>query len=115
MHELPIVQNIIEVVCDKLKDVDGDPRVTKVKLKVGRMSTAVPDCLTFYFEFLRKGTPLEEASLEIEEVPVAAKCRNCGQEFEVEEPAFFCPVCGSCDIQVTAGRELLIESIEVED
>lgn len=115
MHELPIVENIIGVVCDKLKEVGSESRVTSVRLKVGKMSTAVPDCLEFYFELMKKETPLESASLEIEEVPVAAVCRHCGEEFEVSEPAFLCPTCESCDIEIIRGRELLVESMELED
>jgi len=115
MHELPIVENIIKVVCEKLDEMKETRRVKAVRLKVGKMSTAVPDCLSFYFEYLRKGTALEGACLEIEEIPVRAGCRNCGKEFEVEGPAFFCPDCDSSSIEITAGRELSVDSLEVED
>ena len=86
-----------------------------MRLKVGKMSTAVPDSLSFYFEYLRQGTQLEKASLEIEEIPVEARCRKCGKAFQVEGVAFSCPECGSCVIDITAGRELLVDSVEVED
>jgi hydrogenase nickel incorporation protein HypA/HybF len=115
MHELPIVQNIIQVVCDRLDETKETRRVTSVKLKVGKMSTAVPECLSFYFEFLREGTPLAGASLDIDEISVEGKCRSCGEQFKMVEPAFFCPACDSYSIEVTAGRELLVDSIEVED
>lgn len=115
MHELPIVQNIIQVVCDRLDETKETRRVTSVKLKVGKMSTAVPESLSFYFEFLKEGTPLARASLDIEEISVKAECRNCGKHFQMEGPAFFCPACDSHRIDVTAGRELLVYSVEVED
>ncbi len=115
MHELPMVENMVKIVCEKLKESDDDPKVTKVRLKVGKMSTAVPECLELYFEFLKKGTPLESAELEIEVVPVTGRCRQCGREFEIREPVFFCSSCDSYDIEVTAGRELFVDSIEVED
>jgi hydrogenase nickel incorporation protein HypA/HybF len=115
MHELAIVENIVKVVCDKLDSVGGNLKVSKVKLKVGKMSTAVPDCLRFYFEHMRKGTPMETAVLEIDEIPVTMKCRQCGNEFKVEEPLFLCPSCQASDIEITGGRDLFIESIVVED
>ena len=115
MHELSIVENIVKVVCDKLEEMGGDPRVSKVRMKVGKMSTAVPDCLQFYFEFLKKDTPLELASLDIVEVSVSGRCRQCGKEFEIGEPPFVCPFCSSFNIEITAGRELLVESIDVEE
>lgn len=115
MHELPMVENVVQVVCAKLDELKETRAVTAVRLKVGKMSSAVPDCLCFYFEFLRKGTPLENASLEIEEIPVKAVCRVCGKEFEVEGPIFFCPLCDSSRLEMIAGRELLVDSIEVED
>ncbi len=115
MHELSIVENIVKVVCDKLEEIGADSRVSRVRLKVGKMSTAVPDCLEFYFEFLKKDTPLESASLDIVEVPVSGRCRQCGKEFEIEEPVFLCPSCSSFNIEITAGRELLVDSIDVEE
>jgi hydrogenase nickel incorporation protein HypA/HybF len=115
MHELPIVDKIIEVVCEKLEEMDENRAVTSVRLKVGKMSSAVPDCLSFYFEFLRRGTPLEHASLDIEEVPVRAKCQPCGEEFQVDGPVFFCPVCDSSRIEIVRGRELSVDSVELED
>ena len=115
MHELPIVENIVRVVCEKLDEIDEKRRVRAVRLKVGKMSTAVPDCLSFYFEHLSKGTPLEGACLDIEEIPVKAECRICGKPFEVEDPVFFCPFCDSPNIEITSGRELSVESVQVED
>lgn len=114
MHELSIVESIVKVVCDELQNMGADSRVSRVRLKVGKMSTAVPDCLQFYFELLRKDTPLESASLDIVAVPVSGRCRKCGKEFEIGEPAFVCPSCSSFNIDITGGRELLIESIDVE-
>lgn len=115
MHELSIVENIVKVVCDKLDEIDADSRVSRVRVRVGKMSTAVPDCLQFYFEFLKKDTPLESASLDIVEVPVSGRCRQCGKEFEIGEPVFLCPSCSSINIEITSGRELLVESIDVEE
>jgi len=115
MHELPMAENIVKLVCSKLDEIGGNLKVTRVRLKVGKMSTAVPDCLRFYFEFLRKETPLESAVLDVEEVPVSGRCLQCELDFEMDSPVFLCPSCGSFSVEITGGRELLVESIEVED
>ena len=45
----------------------------------------------------------------------AAALRGCGQEWEPEVPAFRCPACGSARVEMLAGDELEVESIEVEE
>lgn len=90
-------------------------RVRAVHLQLGALTTFVPEALTFYFEALTKGTTLEGARLAIEEIPVVGECRNCGRQLEVEAPPFLCAACGSPDLEVVRGRELLIDALEIRD
>ena len=90
-------------------------RVEKVNLKVGKLAAVVPDSLRFCFEIAAKETPLGDAVLNIEEIPVVAVCTECHQEWTIEEPVFACPECNSGAIEIISGRELDIESIEITD
>jgi hydrogenase nickel incorporation protein HypA/HybF len=108
MHELSIAQSVVEAVLAHT----GDRPVSKVRLQVGRLSGVVPDALGFCFELATASTPLEQAVLEIEEPTGHVHCRSCGGTFPLGELVLLCP-CGSADVEVLAGRELQITSVEV--
>jgi hydrogenase nickel incorporation protein HypA/HybF len=113
MHELSIAQNILEIVRDALPQGHGN--VSSVKVRIGDMAGVVPDSLTFCFSALTAGTPLQGASLDIERVPLKARCRACGGDNVLGEFIFVCPSCGSNELQLLSGRELEVAAIEVED
>lgn len=75
---------------------------------------AVPDCIRFYFEILSKGTVAEGAALEAEEIPLTGQCKNCSKKFVIKNYVFRCPYCESPNVEIISGRELFIESIEVD-
>lgn len=115
MHELAIARNIQEIVEDQLRTLKEPIRVAKLNLKIGRMTTIVPEILEFYLKLISEGTVLEAASLAIDEVPICAYCKGCGSSFEIQELQFVCPNCQSSQLELTSGRELVVESIEVEE
>ena len=80
MHELGIVQGLVEAVSER---VGAQARVTEVHLRVGRLSGVLPDAMRFCFDVVAAGTPLEGARLDIEEPDGLARCRACGAEFDV--------------------------------
>ncbi len=47
-------------------------------------------------------------------VPARLRCA-CGEEWELQEPAFRCPRCAGREVTVLSGEELDVESIEVEE
>jgi hydrogenase nickel incorporation protein HypA/HybF len=47
-------------------------------------------------------------------VPVDGHCRACGQDWEAEDQLPLCPGCGSTDVTLTGGDELVLESLEIE-
>jgi len=60
-----------------------------------------------------KDSPLEDAILAIEEIPVVARCKDCDAQWTINEPVFVCKTCQSGSLEILSGRELDIESIEV--
>lgn len=113
VHEMSLMGGVFDVIDQTLTQYEVQ-KVTQVKLKVGKMTNAEPDALRFAFEAFSQGTVCEGAKLIIEEVPVRGECKDCGKEFEVEQLFFFCPYCQSPRVKITAGEELLLESLEVE-
>jgi hydrogenase nickel incorporation protein HypA/HybF len=108
VHELSVAGSVVEAVLGRT----GEARVTVLRLAVGRLSGVVPDALRFCFDLVVEGTPLEGAELLIEEPAGRARCSACGADFAVDDLVLLCP-CGSADVAVTAGRELLVRSVEV--
>ena len=115
MHEISLMQNVLEQVTALGKSGVFTGRLVAVHLKVGRLNAVIPDQLAFAWEVLTHETAWEGARLEIHDVPVRARCNACGAEDEMAEIGFLCARCGSTDVDVRSGRELLIDSLEVED
>jgi hydrogenase nickel incorporation protein HypA/HybF len=113
VHELSLVASIFDVLEEKARE-HGAARVTKVVLEVGRMSGAVPELLESAFDTYKKGTLAEGARLEIVLVPVKLRCPDCGGEAVREDTDFSCAACGSRRVEIVAGRELVVEKIELE-
>jgi hydrogenase nickel incorporation protein HypA/HybF len=110
VHELSLSSAIVNTVA---KHARGRT-VTVVNLRVGRLRQVVPDTLEFYFEFVARDSVCEGARLHQEVIPARLRCRGCEHEWEIEIPAFRCPVCAGSDVAVASGDEFEVESIEVD-
>jgi hydrogenase nickel incorporation protein HypA/HybF len=108
MHEMAVMQGVVDQVTERL----GDTTVTEVHLTVGKLSGVVPDSLRFCFDLACAGTSMEGADLEIDEPAGLAECRSCALQFPLDHPILLCP-CGSADVHVISGEELLIHSVKV--
>jgi len=115
MHEMGIALQIIDIATASIPSDMADARVEKVNLKVGKLTAVVAESLHFCFEIAARETPLEGATLNIEEIPVVARCSDCRFEWTVDAPVFTCQRCDSQAIELLSGRELDIDSIEVMD
>ena len=111
MHELAIAESVVRIA---ERHADGR-RVTKVYLKVGHLRQVVPSALAFGFELVAQETSVGGAELVLEEVPATGKCRACGSESRLESFPLQCKACGGFDLEIVAGEELYVESLEMED
>src|SRR4029077_3677734 len=108
MHEMAITQSVVDAVCEHA----AGRRVHSVKLEVGALCAVVPGAMQFCFELATEGTIADGARLDVNVQPGAACCRTCGQSFALPDLILLCP-CGSADVEVVAGRDLKILSMEV--
>jgi hydrogenase nickel incorporation protein HypA/HybF len=108
MHELAIVEGVVDTVTERLPDA----KISCVRLEIGALSGVVADALRFSFELATEGTNLEGATLEITEVSARCRCRACGRQFTPDGPILLCG-CGSADAEVLAGQELKIAAVKV--
>ena len=113
MHELPVTEQIMEIVLGHARKAKAQ-RVLKINLVIGELSSFAGESIQFYFDLFSKGTEAENASLSISRVPARARCQACKQEFNPGGMNWFCPSCGGAIEEILGGREFYIESIEVE-
>ena len=115
MHELSIVTSVVESVTESLASYPG-ARVLQVRLRVGALSAVIEDSLQFCYGIAIEGTPLAASKLVVNTVPVTVHCAACGRDGALESlQHFHCPHCDAPATDVRTGRELEIESIEIED
>ena len=113
MHELSIALSILDLAGEEGRDRGG--RVAAVHVKLGPLSGVVKEALRSAFEMAREGTPLAQAELWIEEVPLVIHCSACAAErtpvatFELR-----CPDCGAWTNDIVRGRELEVSALEIE-
>jgi len=113
MHELAIASQILGIALKRGEQV-GAGKIVSVRVKIGQFTAVEPDSLRFCFAALTGATAADGAALEIEEVPLTAECAVCRGSFAPTQMRFTCPECGSREVTITGGRELDIESMEVE-
>ncbi len=113
MHELSLMQSIFEIVEDGLKKHEL-VYVNQIKLKVGELAAVQKEAMQFAFSVLQMGTVLEGARLEIEYVPAEAYCAKCEHRYRMIKYRVICPLCGNVG-QIVSGKELYVESLEVND
>ena len=113
MHELSITQSMLEIVLQQAEKARAK-KVTKINLIIGDMTGVVSDSVQFYLDILTKDTIAEGAQVSFTLVSSQGKCRQCGQIFTLPEFDWTCPNCQGKIIDVISGKELFVESIEVE-
>ena len=110
---MDIAMQIVEIAMASIPADLGNARIDRVNLKVGKLAAVVPESLRFCFKIAAQDTPLNKTDLNIEEIPVVARCTDCHVEWSVHEPVFRCQQCSGGSVEIVSGRELDIISIEV--
>jgi hydrogenase nickel incorporation protein HypA/HybF len=115
MHELSIAQALIDQVEREVRRAGQSGRVLRLELAVGRLSGVHCESLRFGFDLISRGTIAEGAELNIHEPRAVCVCRACGGREEIDDLVCECPKCRSAEISIEEGRELLLQSIELDD
>ena|SRR5487761_1901775 len=115
MHELSIVSSVVDTVTESLAAYPG-ARVQEVRLRVGALASVVVDSLEFCWGIATEGTALVGSRLVVMTVPVVMHCAVCAADVELDGvQSFRCPRCGEPSSDLRQGRELEIESYEIDD
>ena len=111
MHELALSEAIADTVAARA----GSRPVTEARVRIGFLRQVVPEALTFAWSMITDGTALDGCELAIEHVPAVVACRACGAHSALALPILVCGACGTTDVELLAGDEFLLVSIELAD
>jgi hydrogenase nickel incorporation protein HypA/HybF len=113
MHEMGIVSGILTASVDTAARKNATA-INEIVIRVGELTEIAPDALDFAFEALSPGTLAEGAKLTVIWVEPRSKCHQCQTSFTHGRFDATCPECESFLCEIIEGRELLIESIDIE-
>src|SRR5438270_4306200 len=113
MHEMSIAQSVLDIAFSEMEK-NASAGIKKIKISIGEFSGVVKEALEFAFDVLKPETAAAQAAIEIEVLPMLAKCSTCGpHEIRLNDLNLNCPQCG-CPAKVTAGRELRVDYLDLE-
>jgi len=113
MHELALSRSIVDLVTDRAR-AERFRTVTRVTVAVGVAAGVDPAALRFCWDVVAEETTARGAELVIAEVPLGARCRSCGHDFEPGAVLARCPACGRPGVELVRGRELRVLSFDGE-
>ena len=113
MHEVSIMAEAVRLAVESAQTA-GARRITALRLRVGKLSGAVPEAMMFAWDIVRQDTVAANATLTIETVAAACWCVTCKAEFVCEDFISECPRCHDCSGKLLRGWELEIANMEIE-
>ncbi len=111
MHEVSLMMSIMDIALKTAKQ-ENAKCINRISLQIGAKSGVVVDSLEFAFDMVTKNTIAENASLEIESIPLRGECLVCGHQFDSND-FLVCDKCGNF-AKAISGQELNIKLIEVD-
>ena len=115
MHELSIVEALIDQVKEELSRAGQQGRVVRLELSIGRLSGVCAESVQFAFGLLAQGTIVESAEIVIQQPKAVCQCHACNARTEIDDLVVRCPKCDATDLAIEGGREMMLQSIEIED
>jgi len=112
MHELSIALSMIDEIEEQVRKHEN-ANVRTIYLRIGVLSGVDPEALRFAYELAAEGTPLAEARLEIDSIPLLVFCRQCATAHTPDMQHIFCPRCLTPEQEILEGRELEVRALEL--
>lgn len=112
MHEFALAQDIIETIGRHVNE--NMPKLAVIHIEVGVFSSVVVESLEFGLKLFLKEKNLEDVAIEFSTAEGMARC-ECDTEYAVNDISDCCPKCFSFNRTFTAGKDVIIKSIELRD
>ncbi|WP_116707792.1 hydrogenase maturation nickel metallochaperone HypA [Actinomycetospora cinnamomea] len=111
MHEFGVAAGVLDAVEARAA---GRP-VCAVRVQVGALQRLERPVFDQAFALIGDGGVADGASVEIVEVPVTVRCRDCGATTTADGLVTTCGGCDGHDLELLAGDDLVLESITLAD
>ena len=108
MHEMSYCEGVLEAV---ERRAAGRP-VARIGVRIGVIHRVVAEAFEQSFQIAAVGGPAEGATTDLVVLPVHGHCLDCRQDFHATDPAPACPGCGSFDVAVEGGDEVVLEWLQ---
>jgi hydrogenase nickel incorporation protein HypA/HybF len=112
MHELHLAEDILRKIEAKAREEDKE-KVSLIKIALGKARFTHLEELKELLAQISKDTVAEGARIEFEIIPVKTACADCKAEFSPKTVRLDCEKCGSTNIQITSGNELIVKELKV--
>ena len=113
MHEYSVVQALLNQ-CEEVAEQNNATKVTKVICKIGVMSGIEIHLLQVAFDTFKEGTLCDGAEFVINAQKLVVRCRECKEEYEIDEINYKCRNCGHLGMDTMDGEDMYLMSLEME-
>ena len=113
MHELAVTKGLLKICLEEGEEYKVK-KINKINIKVGELTDLVPDCISYYFNIVAKGTIAENTEINVERIPVEINCNECGYKGVIGKNNHICPKCNGMRYEITKGREFYLDTMEVD-
>lgn len=111
MHEMSYSEGVLEAV---ERRAAGRP-VARVGVRIGAVHRVVAAAFEQSFQLAAAGGPAADATTEVVVVPAHGHCLGCRHDFDTADPMSACPACGSLEVAVEGGDEVVLEWLQYVD
>lgn len=112
MHETSLCRRLLAQVLDIARSRDARA-VTAITLRLGPLSRIDPGHLIDDFPLIARGTPAQDARIEIVTEQLRVHCPACGAESVTVAEQPCCGRCGNGEVRILNGAELLLTGVEL--
>lgn len=113
MHEFSIVNALLEM-CEKNAKEHNASKITKVEIKVGKLSGVEPHLLETAFNTFKEETVCDGAEFVMQIQDIVVRCQSCQNETTLSQNEFICPTCKSTELSIIDGEEMFLMHLEME-
>ncbi len=114
MHEMSLVRTLLAQV-GEIVSANGGAALRRVRVQVGPLAGVEPALMASAWKQLSAEAGCGDATLEIEEVPLVARCRGCDMDFQPLQFRFRCPSCGVPETDTISGDGVVLQCVVLDD
>ncbi len=111
MHEMSYCEGVLEAVEKRA----AGREVARIGVRIGAIHRIVADAFEQSFQIAAMGSVAEGATTEVVVLPVHGHCMDCRADFHSADPSPACSSCGSFDVAVEGGDEVVLEWLQYVD